>query len=252
MSKINVLVFPSDRTGVSKFRSVEPHMKLQELYNDDFHIEIVTAGTDGFNWDDESYLKKFQIVQKYYFSVISASRAKRVVNETGFRYHAHSIDHIAISDKGIRLHLFTGQRTGSVFAQSCSYSWVSSTPRMRTIRTSPQSSPPSALTGRGLSAGSKMSRLGPSRFRESCRPRILRSSWQRPGRTRMTLRFSAALRSSSRRRIRLDLSGGHCFTNCLWWVQNFSKRRFLNRISTAALRSGEEQNPVGTRWCGLR
>jgi glycosyltransferase involved in cell wall biosynthesis len=62
MSKINVLVFPSDRTGVSKFRSVEPHMKLQELYNDDFHIEIVTAGTDGFNWDDEEYLKKFQIV----------------------------------------------------------------------------------------------------------------------------------------------------------------------------------------------
>jgi len=62
MSKINVLVFPSDRTGVSKFRSVEPHMKLQELYNDDFHIEIVTAGTDGFNWDDDKYLKKFQIV----------------------------------------------------------------------------------------------------------------------------------------------------------------------------------------------
>jgi glycosyltransferase involved in cell wall biosynthesis len=37
-------------------------MKLQELYNDDFHIEIVTAGTDGFNWEDDSYLKKFQIV----------------------------------------------------------------------------------------------------------------------------------------------------------------------------------------------
>lgn len=62
MGKINVLVFPSDRTGVSKFRSIEPHMKLQELYNDDFHVEIVTAGTDGFNWNDEKYLKKFQIV----------------------------------------------------------------------------------------------------------------------------------------------------------------------------------------------
>lgn len=61
MSKINVLVFPSDRTGVSKFRSVEPHMKLQELYNDDFYIEIVTAGTDNFSWD-ESYLKKFDVV----------------------------------------------------------------------------------------------------------------------------------------------------------------------------------------------
>jgi glycosyltransferase involved in cell wall biosynthesis len=61
MSKINVLVFPSDRTGVSKFRSVEPHMKLQELYNDDFYIEIVTAGTDTFSWD-EKFLKKFDIV----------------------------------------------------------------------------------------------------------------------------------------------------------------------------------------------
>lgn len=61
MSKINVLVFPSDRTGVSKFRSVEPHMKLQELYNDDFYIEIITAGTDNFSWD-ESYLKKFDII----------------------------------------------------------------------------------------------------------------------------------------------------------------------------------------------
>lgn len=61
MSKINVLVFPSDRTGVSKFRSVEPHMKLQELYNDDFYVEIVTAGTNNFSWD-ESFLKKFDIV----------------------------------------------------------------------------------------------------------------------------------------------------------------------------------------------
>lgn len=62
MSKINVLVFPSDRTGVSKFRSVEPHMKLQELYNDDFHVDIVTAGTDNFDWSDEEKLKKYQIV----------------------------------------------------------------------------------------------------------------------------------------------------------------------------------------------
>ena len=60
MSKINVLVFPSDRTGVSKFRSVEPHMKLQELYNDDFYVEIITAGTDNFSWD-ESFLRKFDI-----------------------------------------------------------------------------------------------------------------------------------------------------------------------------------------------
>ena len=61
MSKIKVLVLPSDRTGVSKFRSVEPHMKLQELYNDDFHIDIVPAGTLDFDWNDDS-IKNYQIV----------------------------------------------------------------------------------------------------------------------------------------------------------------------------------------------
>lgn len=61
MNKINVLVLPSDRTGVAKFRSIDPHLKLQELYNDDFYIEIVTAGTDNFSWD-ESFLRKFDIV----------------------------------------------------------------------------------------------------------------------------------------------------------------------------------------------
>jgi glycosyltransferase involved in cell wall biosynthesis len=62
MSKIKVLVLPSDRTGVSKFRSVEPHMKLQELYNDDFHIDIIPAGTLDFEWEDDSFLKNYQIV----------------------------------------------------------------------------------------------------------------------------------------------------------------------------------------------
>ena len=40
MSKINVLVIPSDRTGVGKFRSVDPHIFLQNLYPDDFHVDI--------------------------------------------------------------------------------------------------------------------------------------------------------------------------------------------------------------------
>ena len=62
MSKIKVLVLPSDRTGVSKFRSVEPHMKLQELYNEEFHIDIVTAGTMDFSWEDDKFLDKYDIV----------------------------------------------------------------------------------------------------------------------------------------------------------------------------------------------
>lgn len=62
MSQIKVLVIPSDRSGVSKFRSVDPHLKLQELFPKDFFIDIVTAGTDGISWNDENYLKQFHIV----------------------------------------------------------------------------------------------------------------------------------------------------------------------------------------------
>ena len=41
MNKIKVLVVPSDRTGVGKFRSVDPHIFLQNLYPDEFFIDIV-------------------------------------------------------------------------------------------------------------------------------------------------------------------------------------------------------------------
>lgn len=40
MSKIRVLVLPSDRTGVGKFRSVEPHIFLQQSFPEDFHVDI--------------------------------------------------------------------------------------------------------------------------------------------------------------------------------------------------------------------
>jgi len=58
MSKINVLVLPSDRTGVGKFRSVEPHIFLQNLYPDDFHVDIDYEP----KIMDEEYWKKYQIV----------------------------------------------------------------------------------------------------------------------------------------------------------------------------------------------
>lgn len=40
MSKIKVLVVPSDRTGVSYYRSTIPHIKLQEYYPNDFYVDI--------------------------------------------------------------------------------------------------------------------------------------------------------------------------------------------------------------------
>ena len=58
MEKINVLVLPSDTSGVGKSRSVDPHVKLQNLYPNDFHVDI--DYTPKIN--DDNYWKKYQIV----------------------------------------------------------------------------------------------------------------------------------------------------------------------------------------------
>ena len=58
MSKINVLVVPSDRTGVGKFRSVDPHIFLQNSYKDEFHIDIDYEP----KVDDINFWKKYNIV----------------------------------------------------------------------------------------------------------------------------------------------------------------------------------------------
>lgn len=58
MSKIKVLVVPSDKFGCGLYRSVQPHSKLQELYPEDFEVDIV----DGFNWDNHEELAKYDIV----------------------------------------------------------------------------------------------------------------------------------------------------------------------------------------------
>ena len=58
MPKINVLVLPSDTSGVGKFRSVDPHVKLQNLYPEEFHVDIDYAP----KIMDMNYWKKYQIV----------------------------------------------------------------------------------------------------------------------------------------------------------------------------------------------
>lgn len=40
MNKIKILVIPSDRMGVGKFRSVDPHVYIAEHYADEFDIDI--------------------------------------------------------------------------------------------------------------------------------------------------------------------------------------------------------------------
>ena len=58
MSKIKVLVLPSDRTGVGKFRSLDPHVFLQSLYPEDFHIDIMYD----IDINDDNFWKNYQIV----------------------------------------------------------------------------------------------------------------------------------------------------------------------------------------------
>ncbi len=58
MSKIKILCLPSDRTGVGKFRSVDPHVMLQNNHGADFHVDI--------DYDpkvnDLNYWKQYDIV----------------------------------------------------------------------------------------------------------------------------------------------------------------------------------------------
>jgi len=58
MSKIKILVIPSDRTGVGKFRSVDPHIFLQNLYPDEFHVDIDYEP----NVSSMDFWKQYQIV----------------------------------------------------------------------------------------------------------------------------------------------------------------------------------------------
>ena len=58
MKKIKVLVVPSDRTGVGKFRSVDPHIFLQNLYPEEFFVDIVYD----IPLDDIEFFKKYDIV----------------------------------------------------------------------------------------------------------------------------------------------------------------------------------------------
>lgn len=56
--KINVLVVPSDSYGVGLYRSKRPHEKLQELYGDEFDVEINMNP----NWADFPSFEKYDII----------------------------------------------------------------------------------------------------------------------------------------------------------------------------------------------
>ena len=56
--KYKILVVPSDRTGVSKFRSVDPHVHLQKMFPEDFWVDM------DYNpeLENENFLKKYDLI----------------------------------------------------------------------------------------------------------------------------------------------------------------------------------------------
>jgi glycosyltransferase involved in cell wall biosynthesis len=66
MKKYKVLVVGSDRTGVGYFRSSKPHIRLQEMYPEEFHIDIDYQP----NLDNDEFLKQYDII--HYHRTIGA------------------------------------------------------------------------------------------------------------------------------------------------------------------------------------
>jgi len=58
MSKYKILVAPSDNFGSGKYRSIDPHICLQNNHSEDFFVEI----NHTINFSDYNYLKNFDAI----------------------------------------------------------------------------------------------------------------------------------------------------------------------------------------------
>jgi glycosyltransferase involved in cell wall biosynthesis len=58
MSKLKILVVPSDRTGVGYYRSTKPHISLEQNYPDEFHVDIDYQP----RLDDDEWLKQYDLI----------------------------------------------------------------------------------------------------------------------------------------------------------------------------------------------
>ncbi len=58
MKKLKVLVVPSDRTGVSYYRSTNPHLALENNYPNEFHIDVDYE----VDLNNDEFLKQYDII----------------------------------------------------------------------------------------------------------------------------------------------------------------------------------------------
>jgi len=73
MSKIKVLVVPSDRTGVGYFRSTKPHIALEEKYPDEFHVDIEYEP----ELNNDEWLKQYDVI--HYHRTLGAYEQQEVL-----------------------------------------------------------------------------------------------------------------------------------------------------------------------------
>ena len=76
MSKVKVLVVPSDRTGVSYFRSTKPHITLETMFPNEFHVDIEYEP----KLDDDEWLKQYDIIH-YHRTLGPYEKHEQLVNK---------------------------------------------------------------------------------------------------------------------------------------------------------------------------
>ena len=82
-----ILVANSDLAGVGAFRSIKPHIRLEELYPNDFKVEIANNQMDINN---EDYFKQFDLIVFHKtlggYDIINFKNTKldNIVKKTGF------------------------------------------------------------------------------------------------------------------------------------------------------------------------
>lgn len=73
-NKINILVVPSDRTGVSYYRSTKPHITLETMFPDEFHVDIEYEP----KLNDDEWLKRYDLIH-YHRTLGSYEKHEEVV-----------------------------------------------------------------------------------------------------------------------------------------------------------------------------
>ena len=76
MKKLKVLVVPSDRTGVGSFRSINPHIALENNYPDEFIVDIDYEP----QLNNDEWLKQYDIIH-YHRTLAQYEQMELVLNK---------------------------------------------------------------------------------------------------------------------------------------------------------------------------